>query len=164
MVGIAIAVILVFMWALLTEPRHQLEQRVEELRSEVAELATLVRPEPGVMRITLRLVREEVRDSLRILTRARDTGTYWKLTETSPDTKQWKKHRTLLLEMVSDDDYEQLRVAAQEVDRINTARSMGTVFKRDTKVHDDNRVPETVLLLVDVEARLSAALQGVEAG
>lgn len=167
--GVAAGTLLVlasiFAWAFLTARHHQLDDRVGELQEEVRELATMVKPEPTTFRSTFRLLREEARDNHRMMKLAAERGTYWKLTEDAPSTKQWKKHRELLGQESSYADlYEKGRVVAQEVERVLQARSVRTFVGRNRRVDDEDRLPEVVQLLEEYERDLTSALELLEAG
>jgi len=153
----------IFAWAFLTARHHQLEDRVGHLQDEIREIATMVKPEPTTFRITFRLLQEEARDNCRLMKVAVERGMYWKLTEGAPTTKQWKKHRALLSQESSLSDlYEKGRVVAQEVDRILQARSVRTVFTRNRRVDEEDRLPEVLQLLEEFDQELTAALEPLE--
>ena len=155
----------IFVWAFLTARHHQLEDRVGGLQDEIQELSAMVKPDATVFRIALRYLREEIQDNHRLMKQAVEHGAYWKLTENAPATKQWKKHHELFRQEQSYEElYEAERVAAQEVERILQARSVRTVLKRNRKVLADDRLPDVVNLLAELERDLDKAVERADRG
>ncbi len=161
--GTLLVLLAIVAWASVTAPRRQLVGRVDELQAEVQELAAMIKPEPTTFRIAFGLLREEVRDNARLMKAAAEAGKYWRLTESTPSTKQWKKHRELLRqEPTYADLYEKARVAAQDVERILQARSVRTFVRRNRGIDQEDRLPEVIECLTELERSLTAALDPLE--
>lgn len=161
--GTVLVLTAILAWAFLTARPRRLESQLDELRIQVEELAGLVKPDPAALRTMFRLLRDETQDNGRLMRHALQQNRYWKLTETAPQTKQWKRHQNLLAqERAYELLYEKGRTAAQEVDRVLQARSIRTFLRRDPRVKDEDRLAEVVGLLEEFERELTAATEDLK--
>lgn len=106
----------------------------------------------------LKTMRREARESRRMIEQVRDSGQYWKMTETTPATKEWKSSQSFLEgDAELEPAYEAGRQAASEVERVLSARSF-RMF-RGGRVRTDDRLDDAVSALAAFEQALTSAME-----
>jgi hypothetical protein len=96
--GTLSVIVIVFLWAVITAPRRELEVQVEALsqgleavRAQVEQLVIQRYGEPLQFLPIYQQLRVDVRAAIRIIGHAHETGKLWPRTG-APDDDEWKKH------------------------------------------------------------------------
>lgn len=114
--------------------------------------------EREVLNHFLQRMRVEAQDNHELITRAAQSGRYWKVTEAGPSTKEWKNNSLMLEgEPGLDEIYAKGRRAAAEVERLLTARSF-RMFS-GSKVRSDDRLSEALAALNVFDQALTEAME-----
>jgi cell division septum initiation protein DivIVA len=97
--GVIAPLVLVFLWSFLTIPRRHLEWRTEELEQQVealqAQMSQFLEEKHGDPLQFLSIyheLRADVREAIRIIKRAEESGELWSRTA-APEYRNWKRHR-----------------------------------------------------------------------
>jgi hypothetical protein len=163
LVGTAVVVIALLLWAFLTDPRRRLASEVRELGEKVDDLAEMVKPRPEVVRVALRLMRDEARDNRRSLQIVSDRGKFWRLTERAPTQKYWKRHRELIS---NQSEYQEVwdrgRAANDELERIMQARAVRAFLRWRRDVTSEDRLPEAIRAFDAWDEALTAEIDRLE--
>lgn len=163
--GTVVAVVFIlpaisFLWNFVWAPIRQLREDLDDLRAEVAELASMVRPEPAQLREALEDLRMEVRENIDRLSIAESRGEFWRVTEPAPHNTKWKKYRELLrLERRLSDVYERVSTAYRMQEEMLTRRSVRIFSLRGRKLRDEDNLPGVATALKEANESLDVAIQ-----
>jgi hypothetical protein len=112
-------------------------------------------PKPAL----LQRMRSEARENIRLIELARESGQYWRITDPSPEMKEWKRHHSFLESQPQyAAAYEIGRRAARDVESMMGVRSLRIFTGRRTVKANDNLEPALVSLR-EFDEVLSTAMQ-----
>jgi hypothetical protein len=113
--------------------------------------------EREVLNHFLQRMRVEAQDNHGLITRAAESGRYWRMTETGPSTKEWKNNSLMLEDRPELQElHAKGRRAATEVERVLTTRSLR--FFSGSKVRSDDRLSDALSALSTFDQALTDAM------
>jgi hypothetical protein len=168
-VGTVIAVAVVFLWFFLRLPRQlieirlmSLEETVQGIRDELARQTEEKWGDPFQFLAIYHTLRTDVREAIRALERAEETGKLWSRTG-APDYREWKKQRKAIATNPYarlDGLHGMLLEAFDHVERLSTNTSMRIGARRRVRETDD--IPAALGSLRAAEDGLTFAIDRLE--
>jgi hypothetical protein len=167
--GILTSLGLLVVWAFITAPRRSLEIRVGELEGKIQGLTGQMGEfmenqfgEPLRFLPVYHELRTDVREAIRIISRARDTGRLWPRTA-GPEYAKWKKHKEAVATNAwarLDGLHGPLEEAFDHVERLSTRTWLR--FGEGRRVQPQDDVDTALTCLAQAEAGLDRAIERLE--
>lgn len=168
LLGVLAPVIVVFVRAFLTIPRRHLEWRIsqleegqEQLQAQMTRFVEERHGDPLQFLPIYHELRADVREAIRIIERARDTGLLWPRTQ-APEYKNWKRHR----ENIANNPFARLDnlhgVLLEAFDHLERLNSATALRFRTRRVRKEDDLDVALAALATAEDGLTFSINRLE--
>lgn len=164
LVGIAVALGTLFVIAFITAPRRDLQIKFADLQETVTQQGTAIEAlvsekwgEPSDFLPTYHELRTDIREAIRMVGQAIDTGQLWPYSQ-DPDNREWKKNKNKMVAspwVMATQVYGPLSEAFGHMERLKKAQGLRFI-NRAVKSSDD--LESAIAAFYEADAALTAVI------